>query len=191
MSLTLYGSLTSPYVRRVRMFLDGMDYQLQPITVFDDASRAQLAAVTPIRKLPVLVDGDTPIFDSHVICEYLRKKRGLPELSIQQHNLLSVIDAATDSMVILFIGKNSGLEVTADKLLFKLQLERIPDSVNWLNRQAEEGAFAEWHTATVALIALIEWAEFRGLYEFSDYPALLATKNRHAERDIVRVTRPE
>lgn len=191
MSITLYGSLPSPYVRRVRLFLEGVDYQFKPLNVYDDAERAEYAAITPIRKLPLLVDGDTPVFDSHVICEHVRKLRGLPEFSIAEHNLVSVVDAATDSMIILFMGKRSELPVDSSKLLFKLQLERLPDTLAWLNQQAEQGAFDDWSFATIALISLLDWAEFRSLYEFSDYPALLAARDKHAQREIVKATMPE
>lgn len=191
MSITLYGSLPSPYVRRIRMFMEGMEYEFQPVNVYDDATRAEFAAITPVRKLPLLIDGDTTIMDSHVICHYLGQKRGLPEPTIQQHNLVTVVDGATDSMIILFLGRRSELPVNADKLLFKLQLERLPDSMNWLELQAKQGVFREWSVATIALVSMVDWAEFRGLFDFGDYPALIAARDLHSERDIVRATRPE
>ena len=57
MTMKLYGSLPSPYVRRVRMALDGFDYEFVPVNIYDDASRAEFSRVSPIRKLPVLVNG--------------------------------------------------------------------------------------------------------------------------------------
>ena len=67
MSMTLYGSLTSPYVRRVRILLENIDYEFKNTNVYDDTQRAEFSAISPLRKLPVLVDGDTPIFDSAAI----------------------------------------------------------------------------------------------------------------------------
>ena len=191
MSMTLYGSLPSPYVRRIRMLMDGMDYHFEAVDIYNDAKRAEYAAVSPIKKLPVLVDGDQTVFDSHVICEYLRRKQQLPEQPISEQNLIAAIDGVNDSLIVLFMGKRSGLEVSPDTLLFKLQLERIPDTLAWLNAQAEQGAFAEWHMATIALIALLDWAEFRNLYDFSEYPALRAARESHQTREIVKNTYPE
>jgi len=191
MSITLYGSLPSPYVRRIRMHLDDTPYQFSAVNIYDDADRAKFSAITPIKKLPVLVDGDSPIFDSHVISQHINKLRNLNEPSLAQHNLISAIDAVTDSLIILFMGKKSNLNVSTDILFFKLQLERIPASLQWLNQQAEQGSFNDWDLCSIALISLMDWAEFRELYEFSDYPALLAARDAHATRDIVRSTAPE
>ena len=191
MSMTLYGSLPSPYVRRIRMLMDGMDYQFEAVEIYDDEKRAEYATVSPIKKLPVLVDGDQTVFDSHVICEYLRRKEGMPEQPIDEQNLVAAVDGVNDSLIVLFMGKRSGLEVSEDTLIFKLQLGRIPDTLAWLEKQAELGAFAEWHMATIALISLLDWAEFRELYDFSGYPALLAARKQHQDRTIVKETYPQ
>ena len=137
MSMTLYGSLPSPYVRRIRMLLEGVDYQFNNINVYDNKQREEFSAISPLRKLPVLTDGDISIFDSHVIAEYLRKKRQWPEITIEQHNLISAIDAVTDSLIVVFMSKRSGIEVSEDKLLFKLQFEHLAIILNWLNEQTK------------------------------------------------------
>lgn len=191
MSITLYGSLPSPYVRRIRMHLDDTPYQFSAVNIYDDAERAKFSEITPVKKLPVLVDGDSPIFDSHIISQHINQLRNLNELNLIQHNLISAIDAVTDSLIILFMGKKSNLNVNTDTLLFKLQLERIPASLQWLNQQAKQGVFNNWDLCSIALVSLIDWAEFRELYEFSDYPALLAARDTHATRDIVRSTAPK
>lgn len=191
MSITLYGSLPSPYVRRIRMHLSNTPYKFEAVNIYDDESRAKFSAITPIKKMPVLVDGDTPIFDSHIISQHISQLRDLAEPSLQQHNIISAIDAVTDSLIILFMGEKSNLNVSTDILFFKLQLERIPESLQWLNQQAEQGAFKEWDLSSIALTSLIDWAEFRELYKFNDYPALLAARDSHATRDIVTSTAPE
>ena len=191
MSMTLYGSLPSPYVRRVRMLLEGVDYQFNNINVYDDAQRAEFSAISPLRKLPVLTDGDTSIFDSHVIAEHIRKKRQWPETTIEQHNLISAIDAVTDSLIVIFMSKRSGIEVSKDKLLFKLQLERLPVILNWLNQQAKTGIFSAWNLATIALISMVDWVRFRELYDLSDYPDLVDAANQHNHKAIVQSTLPE
>jgi glutathione S-transferase len=191
MSIVVYGSLPSPYVRRVRMLLEGVDYQLELLNVYDDATRAEYSKITPIRKLPLLVDEGQPVFDSHVIYHHLCRKLDRPECSLEQHNLVSVIDAATDSLIILFLSSNSGLTLDADKPLFKLQMERIPNALSWLDQQARRGEFDEWHYASLSLVSLIDWANFRELYDFSDFPDLMAAKNKHNDRSIVLETMPQ
>src|SRR5690348_9982393 len=69
--LTVIGSFVSPYVRKVLacMNLKGLPYEVDPITPFfgnEDYER-----LSPLRRIPVLVDGDFSVSDSSVICAYL------------------------------------------------------------------------------------------------------------------------
>jgi len=69
--MKLIGSLTSPYVRKVRVVMaeKKLDYQLVLENVW--GSDAMLA-VNPLGKVPCLVlDGGEAVFDSHVITEYV------------------------------------------------------------------------------------------------------------------------
>jgi len=191
MTMTLYGTLPSPYVRRIRLLLDGVDYHFEDVPLYNDEGRQQYAKVTPVRKVPMLDDDGQHVFDSHVIQHYLQRKLGLPELTFEQHNLVSVIDAVTDSCVILVIGGRSDLPVHEDRLLFKLQRERIEDSLQWLEQQAIQGQFDEWHYPSMCLVTMIDWLEFRQLHSFEHYPALLACRARFADLAIVGATRPE
>jgi glutathione S-transferase len=83
MTLTVIGSFVSPYVRKVLACLElkGIDYEVDPITPFfgnDEFSR-----LSPLRRIPVLIDGDMVLSDSSVICAYLDEAYGgyalLPE----------------------------------------------------------------------------------------------------------------
>lgn len=189
--MILYGSLTSPFVRRIRLLLEGIDYELKAVNVYDDAVSQDFSLTSPIKKLPVLKDNDTVIFDSHNIHAYLCKKYKLPELSTEQLNQLSVIDAITDSLVILFIGKRSDLPVDTDHELFKLQLNRIPSCLEWLDQQAKNKAFDEWNYSTMSLISLLDWAEFRGLCNFDKYTELLAVRDKCQNQKILVETYPQ
>ena len=191
MSLILYGSKPSPYVRRIRMLLAGKPFTFEAINVYDDATRAEYSKVSPIRKLPVLVDAEQTVFDSHVIADYLTDKFALSKPSVTEHNLITAIDAVTDSLIILFMGKNSGLEPSPEQLIFKLQLERIPVLLDWLSEQASRGEFKHWSFAVMCLISLIDWAHFRELFDFTDYPELLAVRKQFAESPVVKETMPE
>lgn len=70
--MKLIGSLTSPYVRKIRIVLaeKKIDYEF----VLDSPWEAgnQVAALNPLGKVPVLIlDDDSTLFDSRVIAEYL------------------------------------------------------------------------------------------------------------------------
>ena len=190
MSLTLYGSLTSPYVRRIRLFMADMTYEFSQVNIFEESSRAQFRPISPIKKLPVLQDGEQFIFDSHVIYHHLRKLKNLAEASLTEANQISVIDAVTDANIILLLSQRSGLATEEDRLIFRLQRERIPDSLQWLEQAAEQGEFDSWHYGSMSLIAMMDWLEFRKLHLFEKHPVLQAVRQRFADLDEVQSTQP-
>ena len=191
MSLILFGSHSSPFVRRIRLFMEGMDYQFRTVNIFEASDREHFRTISPIKKLPVLQEGDQLVFDSHVIYQYLRQKKGLPAASLEESNQVSVIDAILDSSVTLLLATRSELPVAEDRLLFRLQRERLPDSFEWLNREASRGAFDVWHYGTMCLIAMMDWLAFRALSGAEGYPALQAVRQRHEARPIVQATMPK
>lgn len=78
--ITVIGSYISPYVRKVLACLElkGLDYAIDPIAPFtgDEA----FARLSPLRRVPVLVDGALVLNDSSVICQYLEDKHPTPAL---------------------------------------------------------------------------------------------------------------
>jgi glutathione S-transferase len=69
--ITIIGSFVSPYVRKVLacMNLKGLEYEVDPITPF--FGNDEFRRLSPLCRIPVLIDGDFSISDSSVICDYL------------------------------------------------------------------------------------------------------------------------
>jgi len=69
--LTIIGSFVSPYVRKVLacLHLKGLAYEIDPITPF--FGNDEFERLSPLRRIPVLIDGDLVLTDSSVICAYL------------------------------------------------------------------------------------------------------------------------
>jgi glutathione S-transferase len=69
--MKIIGSFVSPYVRKVlaAMNLKGLDYEVDPITPF--YGNDEFERLSPLRRIPVLIDGDFSVSDSTVICAYL------------------------------------------------------------------------------------------------------------------------
>jgi glutathione S-transferase len=67
----IIGSFVSPYVRKVLACqeLKGLDYRVDPITPF--FGNDEFERLSPLRRIPVLIDGDFSLCDSSVICAYL------------------------------------------------------------------------------------------------------------------------
>ncbi len=190
MPLVLYSTPTSPFARRVRLLMEPLKYDVQFVNFFDAEPRQEYARITPIRKVPVLDDNGVRIFDSHSIQQHLFKALDLPELSIDEKNLISVIDSVLDSLVTVMMCKRSGIEVDPDLLIFALQTERVADSLSWLEQQCLSRDLSEWNYITMSLLSMVHWTQFRDLVDYSDYPAILATIAPFEERELVQETTP-
>ena len=72
-AMKIIGSYVSPYVRKVLACLElkGLDYEIDPITPF--FGDEEFGRLSPLRRIPVLIDGDFVLTDSTVICEYLEE----------------------------------------------------------------------------------------------------------------------
>ncbi len=78
--ITVIGSYISPYVRKVLVFLEskGIEYEIDPIAPF--MGDAAFARLSPLKRVPVLLDGDLVLNDSSVICQYLEDRFPEPAL---------------------------------------------------------------------------------------------------------------
>ena len=97
----LIGSTTSPYVRKVRLILEGQEYDFETLKAFSPEGSKQLENYGPIRRIPILIEDGKTIFDSSLICEYLLEQKSI-SLSIEEKLDLKVIDELCDSCINLF-----------------------------------------------------------------------------------------
>ena len=69
--MKIIGSFVSPYVRKVLacLHLKGLAYEIDPITPF--FGNDEFRRLSPLSRIPVLIDGDFSTSDSSVICAYL------------------------------------------------------------------------------------------------------------------------
>jgi len=74
----IIGSYLSPYVRKVLVCLHvkGIAYEIDPIVPFLGDDR--FARLSPVRRIPVLVDDRVTLCDSSVICQYLEDRHPEP-----------------------------------------------------------------------------------------------------------------
>jgi len=78
--VTIIGSYLSPYVRKVLvvLHLKGIAYDIDPIIPFMGDDR--FSRLSPLRRIPVLLDGEVTLADSSVICQYLEDRHPEPAL---------------------------------------------------------------------------------------------------------------
>ncbi|MDM7861785.1 glutathione S-transferase family protein [Alteromonas sp. ASW11-36] len=188
--LKLYGSTTSPFVRRLRIWLANTEHEFINLQIFDGPDRETLAARNPAMKIPMLEDGDAIIFDSRMIYRYLTEKFSFPKPSWEQENHLTVIDAVNDSLVQILLLERSEIDTNADHMYFRLQRERVDTSLQYLDSLVTEGIFNDWHYPSICLYCLIDWVEFRTLHDLSNVPQLLQFHRDNSDRIEVTATDP-
>lgn len=195
--MKLYGTTTSPFVRRVRVVAEEVG-RVEPIEMIDTATEAGQAAlreVSPIRKVPVaVVDGRT-LFDSRVIIEWLTTTRGWGELAPprdlwHEHNLVNAIDSALDSVIQVFYLKRDGVAVEGTAFA-KRQFERTDAIFAWLATQLtsdRRGFGAGFGLAELSLVCALDWMDFRQTYPTERAAALAGV--RANQRPSLVATRP-
>ncbi|GAB4022827.1 MAG: hypothetical protein Fur0010_26050 [Bdellovibrio sp.] len=188
--MKLYGSTTSPYVRRLRLLLHEKTLDFVVLNIMDPKDRKILSEISPVMKIPVMeIDGVT-VWDSRQIFNYLTKQNIHRELSVKEENLLTAIDAINDSLVQLFLIERSSVTLGQENSYQKNNSERIELSVQFLEQEIQNRAFESWHYPSMALFSLIDWANFRNRYDFKKFPRLWSWYNENKQRSGVRETDP-
>lgn len=78
--LRVIGNYISPYVRKVLACLElkGLEYEIDPIAPF--VGNEEFSRLSPLRRVPVLIDGELVLTDSSVICQYLEDRHPTPSV---------------------------------------------------------------------------------------------------------------
>lgn len=208
--LTLFGHDASPYVRRVRIVLAELGIPFERDTRGWQDPAPELVASSPIQRVPMLDLGPGApvrhVFESRVIAQLLlglphRPPGGDPpfqdalldpSLALLDQNVLSVTDAAQDSLVNVFLLEGDGIGAQQSSYLQR-QATRARGCLDWLERTYRgkrtlvPGRLAY---ADVAVITLLGWIRFRKRLELASWSELLALEAAHATRPSVASTQP-
>jgi len=194
MNYTLIGSVTSPYVRKIRILLHTLaPFELKAINYLEKNDSDYLKSINPINQIPILLDGEVRIYDSRVIYNYLAKKHKLKTLSVEEENILSAIDAAMDTSINLFSLRRGGLDLNGGNSYIERQKERVALIFNYLTpwvQSLDEKNQAHWNILTMSLYSYLFWGEFREMLDLSAYPDLKKFLERFKEAPGVELTIP-
>ncbi|MCW8091713.1 glutathione S-transferase family protein [Alteromonas sp. ASW11-130] len=188
--MKIFGSTTSPYVRRLRILLAQTPHDFVNLEIFQEEDRAKLAEQNPTLKIPCLEDEGGVIFDSRVIYRYIADKFQYTPLNWEQENQLTLIDSANDSLVQLLLLKRSELDIGEDRLYYRLQKERVQTILLELDNQVRLNGFEGWDYPAICLFTLIDWIEFREMHNLQAFDNLKAFRERHIDRIEVTATDP-
>lgn len=203
--LKLFGGLISPYTRKVRILLSelGLEFETGEPDLANPSP--EFVTVNPNRRVPVLSDDGTHLFESNLILDYLLQKysksgQGAPPLATemirQEHRwedlkLLNVIETTLDSGLNLFqfSKENTGPE-QSDYL--QTELRRIQSNLDWLEERATPEGFVpgQFSISDLNLVCTLQWADFRKPFDWGGRPNLHAIVEFYKDRESIRNTRP-
>lgn len=194
--MKLYGTTTSPFVRRVRVVAAEIGQPFNLVNTAHDDGQAALRAVSPIAKVPVAELDGRLIFDSRVIIEYLTSQHGWgamkpPGDRWHEANLLSAIDGALESGTQIFYLQRDGLE--PDKTPFgRRQRDRIAAIFDWLAGQLGRDGFGDgFGLAELSLFATLDWMDFRAVHPADRMPPAFGVfRASHRDRSSLVATPP-
>jgi glutathione S-transferase len=169
------GSYLSPYVRKVLVCLDikAVPYEIDPIVPF--YGNEQFERISPLRRIPVLVDDRVTLADSSVICEYLEERYPHPrlfpeELSLRarMRRLEEFADTRMGEVLIwhffnqLVIRRFVWGETGDEEVLRKAREVEIPHVLDYLESQLPSGGylFGAISVADVAIACFFRNAAF-------------------------------
>lgn len=190
--MKLYGTTTSPFVRRVRVVAQEVGEPVELIDTAPDAGQAKLREVSPIRKVPVaIVDGRT-IYDSRAIIDWLVTTRGYgtfapPVDRWRELNLVNAIDGALDSLIQLFYLRRDGVAVDGSPYATR-QVDRAEAIFTYLG--TELAGSKTFGLVELSLIAALDWMDFRKVYPTEKLIALAPLRASWSDRPSLASTRP-
>ena len=197
-TIRLYGSVTSPYVRRVRVVAAELGLTYELLETASPDGQARLRERTPIWKVPTAEIDGLLVFDSHVITELLLVRSHsviLPPVAtddIVARNTISVVDGALDSLINAFNLAKDG--ITSDKAPYlKKQHERAESSLRWLEKEVPADWTSDKSQLSLAEIVLgtsLAWMRFRDAYPVARHPRLVQVLEALERRPSFVSTRP-
>jgi glutathione S-transferase len=199
--MLLYGTSTSPFVRRVRVVAAELDL---PCTMVDTATaegQQKLRAVSPLWKVPTAVIDDVAYWDSHTIIDLLLSRHGSGGLRPKaapgergwgrEQNLIVAADGALDAAINVFYLDREGVDIRTPYLV--KQRERVASALGWLERELHGAYFTDdrrFGLAELSLYTALGWMQFRKRYPVDSHPGLTAFCAAHADRPSLAATVP-
>jgi len=185
MAYTLYGSKTSPFVRRLRVLMENTPYDFKELSIFEGQDAITLNKINPLNQIPVLVDGEQNIWDSRVIFNHLNSKHHFQKMGLDEENLLTAIDGAMNSGVSLLLMKRSGINTNEPFMYVQRQKERIESVLDYLKPFIQDRGLKTWDFHSMSLYCFLDWATFRELISIEHRPDCQNFLKHYQEKPIL------
>jgi len=198
--MKLYGSLTSPYVRKVRVLVREKNLACEFVVADAWAADSPIPVLNPLGKVPALaLDNGDVLFDSPVIVEYLD--------SLKAPALLTVSGAARWEMLRWQALADGMLDATVSRLLesrrpveqqsaenIRRQEEKIARSLKYTEDRLHNGPWLvsdRFTLADLVMAVALEYIDFRYPHDWrSRHPRLAQWLTGVSARPSLIETRP-
>jgi glutathione S-transferase len=192
------GSYLSPYVRKVLacLHLKGIDYEIDPIVPFFGTDR--FSELSPLRRVPVLVDDLVTLADSTVICQYLEDRYPQPALypadvadRARARWLEEYADSRMGDVLIWGLFNHAVIapavwgEPRDQAVLDRLVAEEIPPLLDYLETQLPAGGFL-FGALCIADISIAAFLRNAAFARYGIDPARWPRTASHAERVLAQ-----
>jgi glutathione S-transferase len=177
-AIRIVGSFMSPYVRKVLVCLEikGLRYEVDPIVPF--YGNDEFSKLSPLRRIPVLIDDAVTLCDSTVICEYLDERYPSPSLlphgaarRAQARWLEEYADTRMGDVLIwryyaqLVVRPFVWGEKPDEEIVRRSRDEEIPGVLDYLEAQAPKEGFL-FGGVTVADVAIASFFRSAGFAKY-------------------------
>jgi len=201
--MKLIGSLTSPYARKARVVLAEKKIDYDFVIDIPWSPDTKVSEINPLGKIPVLVlDDETPLFDSRVIVEYIDNvtpnNKLFPATNRERTEVKrweALADGVCDAAAAAFLeAKRPEKEQSAEWIA--RQREKISRSLEFMAKELGDQAFCmgtHFSLADIAVGVALGYLVFR----FSDiewqttYPNLAKLYDKLALRPSFAETVPQ
>lgn len=195
MPLNIHGSPLSPFTRKVtiaalEMALDFESHDLNPYT-----SAEKLAALNPLKRIPVIEHDGFTLADSSAICSYFQARfpNSFPLLPDKPEDLGKAfwIEEYADTALFDVISKGVFKPIFVNPLMGKAQdfdtvrdtvVSKLPEPLAYLNAQLDGRAWYAGDQMSIADIAvyaqLVNLEHAQQLPKPEDYPGLMTHYRR-------------
>lgn len=198
--MKLYGSLTSPYVRKVRIVLleKGLPCEFVVQGATDPGSR--VPGLNPLGKVPVLErDDGEALFDSPLICEFLDSLKGDPLIPARGEPRWQVLrwQALSQGMLDAVVLRMLELRRLPDKQLpeaVSKQEHKVAQALAYADRGQPGRSYLvgdQLSLADIAMATACDYTDFRYAHDWRKrHPQLAAWHAAISRRPSFRETLP-
>ncbi|SDS45644.1 glutathione S-transferase [Halopseudomonas litoralis] len=206
MSLTLYGAILSPFVRKIRIQLAEQNIAHELVTQPPFKQPDWYYEISPLGRIPALKDDDFSLADSSVIAQYLQDTRGgaslygsTPQEAARVRWLEKYADYELGALATLTVFRNRVVKPVMGEACDEAAIQRaletgLPPLLDYLETQLDNGRYFLGEQFSMADIAvccqLINLAHASELIDEETWPGLSSLLSRVTARSSVSTLLP-